>query len=40
LKTESPLIYNRAGAGCKFGACPEGKFTCGVPYNKKEIVEL
>jgi len=40
LKTESPLIYNRAGAGCKFGACPEGKFTCGVPYNKKELVEL
>jgi thymidylate synthase (FAD) len=30
----APYIFMDAGAGCRRGACPEGKMTCGDPYPK------
>lgn len=31
----SPLLGKCLGAPCQFGNCPEGKMSCGVPYEKK-----
>lgn len=30
----APFIFMDAGASCVRGACPEGKMTCGNPYEK------
>jgi thymidylate synthase (FAD) len=30
----APYIFMDAGAGCKRGACPEGKMTCGEPFAR------
>lgn len=35
VKEVAPLIFENAGPGCIRGACPEGKMTCGHPYNMK-----
>ena len=31
LKEIAPILFKKAGAGCRRGRCPEGKMTCGVP---------
>ena len=33
----SPILGKLIGAPCEFGPCPEGKMTCGVKYDKKNI---
>lgn len=33
----APLIFAQAGPGCVKGACPEGKMTCGEPWDKVEL---
>ena len=30
----APFIFADAGPGCVRGACPEGKMTCGEPYDR------
>ena len=30
----APFIFADAGPGCVRGACPEGKMTCGTPYER------
>ena len=30
----APFIFADAGAPCVRGTCPEGKMTCGNPYQK------
>lgn len=32
----APFIFMDAGASCVRGHCPEGKMTCGTPYEKVE----
>ena len=35
----SPLLFSKAGPGCLYGACPEGKMTCGKAASvRKEIL--
>lgn len=34
VKPTAPFIFMDAGAGCVRGGCPEGKMTCGEPYEK------
>ncbi len=33
----APLIFAQAGPGCVKGACPEGKMTCGNPWDRAEL---
>lgn len=34
VKPTAPFIFADAGAGCVRGHCPEGKMTCGTPYER------
>lgn len=36
VKPTAPFIFADAGAGCVRGHCPEGKMTCGNPYERVE----
>ena len=36
VKPTAPFIFMDAGASCVRGTCPEGKMTCGEPYEKVE----
>ena len=33
----APTLFSKAGPPCAFGACPEGKMTCGKAAEKREI---
>jgi thymidylate synthase (FAD) len=33
----SPLLFKGSGPGCLYGDCPEGKMTCGQPYQADEV---
>lgn len=34
VKPTAPYVFMDAGASCVRGTCPEGKMTCGEPYEK------
>lgn len=34
-----PQVFEKAGAPCTYGACPEGEKTCGHPRRSENIVE-
>ena len=34
VRPTAPFIFADAGPGCVRGACPEGKMTCGKPYER------
>lgn len=36
VRPTAPLIFKQAGPGCVRGACPEGKMTCGEPWERVE----
>ena len=33
-KKVAPILFSEAGPGCFRGACPEGEYSCGKPYDK------
>ncbi|UCE46070.1 MAG: FAD-dependent thymidylate synthase [Methanobacteriota archaeon] len=33
-KRVAPILFSNAGPGCYRGACPEGDYSCGRPYDK------
>ena len=33
-KRVAPILFSDAGPGCFRGACPEGEYSCGKPYDK------
>ena len=35
VRPTAPYIFADAGPGCVRGACPEGKMTCGDPYERR-----
>ena len=35
-KRVAPILFSDAGPGCFRGACPEGSYSCGRPYDKAE----
>jgi hypothetical protein len=37
VRAGSPLRFEGSGRGCVHDACPEGKMTCGRPYDLAEI---
>lgn len=37
VRPTAPLIFAQAGPGCVRGACPEGKMTCGNPWQRVEL---
>lgn len=37
VRPTAPLIFAQAGPGCVKGACPEGKMTCGNPWQRVEL---
>lgn len=37
VRPTAPLIFAQAGPGCVRGACPEGKMTCGNPWQRAEL---
>ena len=36
VRPTAPFIFADAGAPCVHGSCPEGKMTCGTPYERVE----
>jgi len=36
-KQVAPVLFQKAGARCLEGQCPERSFTCGTPYRKEDI---
>ena len=34
LKRETPEIYGMFGPSCRFGPCPEGRMSCGRPWDR------
>ena len=37
VRAVSPVLFEGSGPGCVHGDCPEGKMTCGRPYDLAEI---
>ena len=37
VRPSAPLIFKQAGPGCVRGACPEGKMSCGKPWERIEL---
>lgn len=37
VKAEAPTLFKKVGPPCVFGACPEGKMSCGKMLEKREI---
>ena len=37
LKEIAPNLFAGTGPGCLYGDCPEGKMTCGQPYQADEV---
>lgn len=37
VKAVAPTLFSKAGPPCAFGACPEGKMSCGKAAEKRKI---
>ncbi len=37
VKTLAPALFHKSGPGCLYGTCPEGKMTCGKPYDAAQV---
>jgi thymidylate synthase (FAD) len=37
VKMVAPSLFHKCGPGCLYGACPEGKMTCGRPYDAATV---
>jgi len=33
----APALFFKSGPGCLYGTCPEGKMTCGKPYDAAQV---
>jgi len=33
----APALFHKSGPGCLYGSCPEGKMTCGKPYDAAQV---
>jgi thymidylate synthase (FAD) len=33
----APALFHKSGPGCLYGTCPEGKMTCGKPYDAAQV---
>ena len=33
----APALFHKSGPGCLYGTCPEGKMTCGKPYDVAQV---
>ena len=33
VKQLAPALFHKSGPGCLYGTCPEGRMTCGKPYD-------
>ncbi len=33
VKLLAPALFHKSGPGCLYGSCPEGRMTCGKPYD-------
>lgn len=36
----APLLFGGTGPGCVTSECPEGKMTCGEPYEEEEVLAM
>ena len=34
LREDQPELFDMYGASCRFGPCPEGKMSCGRPWER------
>ncbi|HUK78035.1 MAG TPA: FAD-dependent thymidylate synthase [Thermoleophilia bacterium] len=37
VKALAPALFHKSGPGCLYGTCPEGKMTCGKPYDATTV---
>ena len=37
VKQVAPALFFKTGPGCLYGTCPEGKMTCGRPYDAAQV---
>jgi thymidylate synthase (FAD) len=37
VKALAPALFHKSGPGCLYGTCPEGKMTCGRPYDAAQV---
>ncbi len=37
VKLLAPALFHKSGPGCLYGTCPEGKMTCGKPYDATTV---
>jgi thymidylate synthase (FAD) len=37
VKIKAPALFHKCGPGCLYGTCPEGKMTCGRPYDAATV---
>ena len=37
VKVLAPALFHKSGPGCLYGTCPEGKMTCGKPYDAAQV---
>jgi thymidylate synthase (FAD) len=37
VKQVAPALFHKTGPGCLYGTCPEGKMTCGKPYDAAQV---
>ena len=37
VKIIAPALFHKCGPGCLYGTCPEGKMTCGRPYDAATV---
>jgi thymidylate synthase (FAD) len=37
VKQVAPALFFKTGPGCLYGTCPEGKMTCGKPYDAAQV---
>jgi thymidylate synthase (FAD) len=37
VKITAPALFHKCGPGCLYGTCPEGKMTCGRPYDAATV---
>ncbi len=37
VKQVAPALFYKTGPGCLYGTCPEGKMTCGKPYDAAQV---
>ena len=37
VKILAPALFHKSGPGCLYGTCPEGKMTCGRPFDAATV---